>query len=177
MNFDPRDYDSRPDERFGTERGLGSRGTSRNDDRDDDWRQPEVRVHDRDDDARDLGGGTSSNNRHDDSGDGRRDRDEARWPDRDRDSSDRDRGLDPRDVFMRDLNLPRGPERDIVYDARERAYTLRGSETRTLATVGAFRVVSPRDLRDHHGGPADPRSGDLRHLREQGLVRLRRRLR
>jgi uncharacterized membrane protein YgcG len=75
---------------------------------------------------------------------------------------------------MRDLNLPRGPEREFVYDARERAYTLRESESRTLSTVGAFRVVSARDLRDHHGGPADPRSGDLRHLREQGLVRTER---
>ena len=27
-----------------------------------------------------------------------------------------------------------------------------------------------RDLRDHHDRPTDPRSGDLRHLREQGLV-------
>jgi hypothetical protein len=31
-------------------------------------------------------------------------------------------------------------------------------------------VVSSRDLRDHDGSPADPRSGDLRHLREQGLI-------
>jgi hypothetical protein len=38
----------------------------------------------------------------------------------------------------------------------------------------AFRVVPARDLRDHHGGPADPRSGDLRHLREQVLVRTER---
>ena len=53
---------------------------------------------------------------------------------------------------------------------RDREYTLRGSESRTLATVGAFRVVSSRDLRDHNGRPTDPRSGDLRHLREQGLV-------
>jgi predicted kinase len=75
---------------------------------------------------------------------------------------------------MRDLDLPRGHEREIARDARERTYTLRGSETRTLSTVGAFRVVSARDLRDHHGGPADPRSGDLRHLREQGLVRTQR---
>jgi DNA-binding MarR family transcriptional regulator len=53
---------------------------------------------------------------------------------------------------------------------RDREYTLRGSESRTLATVGAFRVVSTRDLRDQNGRPADPRSGDLRHLREQGLI-------
>ena len=60
-------------------------------------------------------------------------------------------------------------ERELVHE-RDREYTLRGSESRTLATVGAFRVVSSRDLRDHDGSPADPRSGDLRHLREQGLI-------
>ena len=96
----------------------------------------------------------------------RRDHDDERWPDRDRDSRQRD----PRDVFMRDLNLPRGREREIVYDPRDREYTLRGSETRTLSTVGAFRVVSARDLRDHLDRAADPRQGDLRHLREQGLI-------
>src|SRR5207253_3874477 len=89
-------------------------------------------------------------------------RDDARWP-------ERERNYDPREVFTRDLNLPRGLDRELVRD-RDREYTLRGSETRTLATVGAFRVVSSRDLRDHHDRPLDPRSGDLRHLREQGLV-------
>jgi hypothetical protein len=84
------------------------------------------------------------------------------------------RRLDPRDVFTRHVNLPRGPDREVVHDARERAYTLPGSESRTLSTIGAFRVVSARHLRDHHGGPTDPRSGDLRHLREQGLVRTER---
>jgi hypothetical protein len=71
---------------------------------------------------------------------------------------------------MRDLNLPRGREREIVYDPRDREYTLRGSETRTLSTVGVFRVARAADLRDHAERPADPRSGDLRHLREEGLV-------
>jgi hypothetical protein len=71
--------------------------------------------------------------------------------------------------FSRHLYLPRGPGRELVRD-RDQEYTLRGSETRTLATVGTFRVVSSRDLRDHHDGPADPRSGDLRHLREEGLI-------
>jgi DNA-binding MarR family transcriptional regulator len=71
---------------------------------------------------------------------------------------------------MRDLDLPRDREREVAYDARDRTYTLRGSETRSLSTVGAFRVVAARSLRDHSGRPADPRSGDLRQLREQGLI-------
>src|SRR2546428_8300434 len=92
-----------------------------------------------------------------------RDRDE-----RDRDS--RDRCVDPRDVFMEWLNLPRGLEREVVRDG-DHEYTLRGSESRTLSIVGAFRVASSRDLLDHDGKPTDPRKGDLRHLREQGLIR------
>src|SRR5918994_917025 len=94
-------------------------------------------------------------------------RDESRWPDRDREPHDHT--FDSRELFTRDLDPPRGLEREIVRD-RDREYTLRGSETRTLATVGAFRVVSSRDLSDQHDRPLDPRSGDLRHLREQGLV-------
>ncbi|MFA5910156.1 MAG: hypothetical protein WC815_15350 [Vicinamibacterales bacterium] len=70
---------------------------------------------------------------------------------------------------MRDLDLPRGEDRELVRD-RDRQYSLRGSETRTLSTVGAFRVVPASRLRDDSGRPADPRSGDLRNLREQGLV-------
>ena len=76
----------------------------------------------------------------------------------------------PRDVFADRLNLPRGPERERV-DVRGRTYALRGSEARTLATVGAFRVVPAADLRDHDGQPADARRGDIAHLRELGLVR------
>src|SRR5438477_10151876 len=101
--------------------------------------------------------------------------DDPRWGDsrdrddgRDRDARDRD--IDPRDVFMEWLNLPRGLERELVHD-RDHEYTLRGSESRTLSIVGAFRVVSSRDLLDHDGKPTDSRKGDLRHLREQGLVR------
>ena len=45
-------------------------------------------------------------------------------------------------MFTRGLDLPRDREREVVYDSRDQAYTLRGSESRTLATVGAFRVVS-----------------------------------
>jgi hypothetical protein len=126
-----------------------------------------------DEDTLTLGRGPSStSSRGDDSEHDSRNRDhDSRGLERDRDSRDRAEGLDPRDVFMRDLDLPRGPDREIVHDARDREYTLRGSETRTLSIVGAFRVVSARDLRDHNDRPADPRSGDLRHLREAGLIR------
>jgi hypothetical protein len=78
--------------------------------------------------------------------------------------------VDPRDAFVDKVDLPRGPDRDIVRD-REREYTLRDSESRTLSIIGSFRVVSSRDLRDHDGRPLDASRGDLRHLREQGLVR------
>jgi hypothetical protein len=57
-------------------------------------------------------------------------------------------------VFTRHLNLPRGLERELLRD-RDREYTLRGSESRTLATVGAFRVVSSRDLRDYNDRPSE----------------------
>jgi hypothetical protein len=77
--------------------------------------------------------------------------------------------LDPRDVFTRDLELPRGHERERVW-TRDSDVTLRASEVRTLATVGAFRVVPAGDLRDGQDRPLDPHRGDLRHLRDQGLV-------
>ena len=89
---------------------------------------------------------------------------------RDRESRERDRDSnDPRDAFMRHVDLPRGPDRETVYD-RNREYSLRGSETRTLATVGAFRVVPTGQLRDHNNAAAHDRSADIRHLREQGLI-------
>jgi hypothetical protein len=120
----------------------------------------------RDNDARTLGRGPGDNARVTQGDKQNRDRwHDARWLERDGDS----RHIDPRDVFMKDLRLPRGLEREIVRN-RGREYTLRRSETRTLSTVGAFRVVPARDLREHAHRPADPRSGDLRHLREQKLI-------
>ncbi len=167
MDFDPRD-DSREVDPLSPERDRGRHHSSHDNDRDDDWRQPDLRSRDRDDDARQLGRGPGSDSRQS-SGDKRGEdpRGSTRWHERDRDS--REREVDPRGVFTRDLDLPRGLEREIIRD-RDREYTLRGSESRTLATVGAFRVVSTRDLRDHNDRPADPRLGDLRHLREQRLV-------
>jgi hypothetical protein len=159
MDFDPRD--------FGEER----------DPRDRDW---DERDRDHDDDELSLGRGPSSapeshheRERDDDRHDARdradhRDRDDARCPERDRDP--RDRGTDPREVFTRGLRLPRGRDREVVHDARDREYSLRGSKSRSLATVGAFRVVPARDLRDSDERPGNVRDGELRHLREQGLV-------
>jgi hypothetical protein len=63
---------------------------------------------------------------------------------------------------MRDLDLPRGHERELIHD-RGRDYTLNGWESRTLSTVGAFRVVSERDLRDARNDPFD-----TRHLQDHG---------
>src|SRR5262247_4037860 len=78
---------------------------------------------------------------------------------RDRDVRERDR-TDPREVFLRALDLPRGPERERVFDG-DREYALRGSESRTLATVGAFRVVPAQDFRDRDDRPLDARNTEL----------------
>lgn len=144
MDFDPRDFDSRDDDRLTA---------------------GDAYEPDRSDDARSLGRGPGNARASETEAGAHDPRDEARWPDREL----ADRSVVAREPFTRDLNLPRGPDRELVRD-RDREYTLRGSETRTLATVGAFRVVSSGDLRDHHDRPLDPRSSDLRHLREQGLV-------
>src|SRR5438552_18709098 len=96
-------------------------------------------------------------------------RDRNDWREHERDAFDREH-IDPRDVLTEGVNLPRGLEREYVRD-RGHQYEIRGSEARTLASVGAFRVVLSRDLDDHNGQPCDPRRGDLRSLREQGLIR------
>jgi hypothetical protein len=61
-------------------------------------------------------------------------------------SSERDRSedRDPRNMFTRDLDLPRGPERRPVRE-RDRVYEIDGTESRMLGTIGAFRVVSESD--------------------------------
>src|SRR5439155_1999067 len=121
------------------------------DPRDVDSRERDDGIHDREDEWLTLGRGPGFAAVRD-VDDNVRDRDNDRG------------GVDPGDVFIRDLDLPRGPERELVHD-RDRDYTLNGSESQTLSTVGAFRVVSERDLRD-------PREDefDLRHLEDQGLI-------
>ena len=72
---------------------------------------------------------------------------------------------DPRDVFTKDLDLPRGRERRPVRD-RDRVYDINGTESRMLATIGAFRVVAESDLYD---GRNDTRKAQ-RHLEREGLL-------
>jgi DNA-binding MarR family transcriptional regulator len=91
---------------------------------------------------------------------------------RDRDPSGaRDADTDPRDVFARDLDLPRGLERERVH-VHGHDYDLRGSEVRTLSTIGAFRVVPLSDLHDDRGRAQDLWHGDLDRLRSAGLIRV-----
>jgi hypothetical protein len=52
---------------------------------------------------------------------------------------------DPRDALMRDLDLPRTDAREWAVD-RDRVYELAGEDSRTLAAVGAFRIVPEHDL-------------------------------
>ena len=93
-------------------------------------------------------------------------RDDARDPDEREDGrarvyDERDRDDDPREGLMRDLDLPRGDERELV-TVRDRVYELDSADSRTLAAVGAFRVVPEHDLDIYHD--------TLEHLRDQGLV-------
>jgi hypothetical protein len=118
---------------------------------------------DRDDDQRDLdvqwvqlGRGSSSGRAADDASE--------RQPDtRDREREPHDRATDPRDVFAVDLDLPRAQGRELVLDGRDQ-YELNRDDVRTLATVGAFRVVLERLV-------SNRREKGVTHLRDQGLVR------
>lgn len=67
------------------------------------------------------------------------------------------------------LILPQSARREAV-PGPDRLYRLRGSETRALATVGAFRVVPEADLADPRSGASDTVRGDLQQLARQGLV-------
>jgi hypothetical protein len=83
------------------------------------------------------------------------------WP-RVYDPRDRDEH-DPREALMRDLDLPRGDERELVVD-RERVYEIDGEDSRARAAVGAFRIVPERDL--------DLPLDSLENLYDQRLVEL-----
>lgn len=83
--------------------------------------------------------------------------------------SERDSSADPRDALTRNLSLPRGPARERIR-IRGHEYELRGSEVKTLAAAGTFRVVPAADLREHYRDPGI-QERDLVRLRKQGLVR------
>jgi hypothetical protein len=72
---------------------------------------------------------------------------------------------------MERLSLPTGRTREPV-KVRDQMHLLRESESRTLATIGAFRVVRADDLQ-RAPTSRDAWSGDLRALAEQGLVQMR----
>jgi len=101
---------------------------------------------------------------------------DPRWDDpRERDDGrarvydERDRANhDPRDGLMHDIDLPRGETRELVVD-RARMYELNGEDSRTLAVVGAFRVVPERELGGDENDAPDRDTVD--HLRDQGLIR------
>ena len=76
---------------------------------------------------------------------------------------------DPRDVFTRDLDLPRGSSRERVR-VKDKEYRLSGEDVRVLATVGAFRVVPSGDLREPNPRTPTRPARDLERLRDLGLV-------
>jgi DNA-binding MarR family transcriptional regulator len=83
-------------------------------------------------------------------------------------TSERERHEDSRDPFTRDLDLLRGPERELVR-ARDRVYEIDGDEGRALATIGAFRVVAESALHDIREDSQRSRRS-LKHLEHEGLI-------
>ena len=75
-----------------------------------------------------------------------------------------------RDPLTRDLDLPRGRSREWVHVAG-REYHLTGDDVRTLAAVGAFRVVSAGDLGARSTSWPTRPSRAVERLRDDGLVR------
>lgn len=73
----------------------------------------------------------------------------------------RDKSRVSDDPFTKHLGLPDGRSREQIGE-----YRLRRSESRTLATVGAFRVVPRQELERHDGASAR----DIERLRELGLL-------
>jgi hypothetical protein len=65
--------------------------------------------------------------------------------------------------------LPLGCEREWVLD-RDRLYEIDGAESRVLANVRAFRVVSERDLENQRDYASDAQA-TLKQLRDEELAR------
>jgi hypothetical protein len=85
-----------------------------------------------------------------------------------RSERDDDHVFDPRDVFVRAVDLPLDVDRGLVRD-RERTYEINRSDSRLLATVGAFRVVAETDLERAFDNPASARNS-VKHLEAEGLL-------
>jgi len=81
-----------------------------------------------------------------------------------------DASQDSRDVFSRTLDMPRGSQRERVR-ANAHEYKLSGDDVRTLATVGAFRVVPANELREPNPKTPTRPARDLERLRERGLIK------
>jgi hypothetical protein len=89
-----------------------------------------------------------------------------------RDEVDRARSQtrQPVDPYLpsRDLTLPRTADREPV-QVGDKVYSLRGSESRALATIGAFRVIPADDLEEQRPS-RDVWHGDFQRLADQGLI-------
>lgn len=74
-----------------------------------------------------------------------------------------------------DSGASRGFDRSrTIYRGRDREYSLRDSEVRTLADVGKFRVVPNEDLaRFGYQGDQARMEADIRNLRKHGLLEQR----
>lgn len=74
-----------------------------------------------------------------------------------------------------DSSAVRGFDRSrTIYRGRDREYSLRDSEVRTLADVGKFRVVPTEDLaRFAYQGDQARMEADIRNLRKHGLLEQR----
>lgn len=83
-------------------------------------------------------------------------------------TGDRERDEPSSDPFTRDLDLPRGNEREQVR-SRDRVHEIDGDESRALATIGAFRVLAESDLHELRED-AQHSERSLKHLEDDGLI-------
>jgi hypothetical protein len=88
--------------------------------------------------------------------------------------NDKPRGQGDQDR-LGDSPLPRASDRSrTIYRERDREYSLRDSEVRTLTDVGKFRVVPTDDLaRFGYQSDQARMEADIRNLRRHGLVEQR----
>jgi hypothetical protein len=141
----------------------------RHDPRDDhDRERDDDGIRDREEQWLSLGRGPGSHqSRGDDGPDDETTREDRDVVQRERENDPEE--VDPRAVFMRDLDLPRDRERELVHD-RDHDYRLNGSDGRTLTAVGAFRIIAERDLRPASTSALEMGHSDVRHLRAEGLI-------